>query len=135
MHNLLSEMKPARAEAVFSSISDRILFAVTVSKLIERGYSKKFRRETYCLFCIDDQECFGPTDFSVLEVYELGANARPEVERVVYAIYTNSGVKGLLVDSYGAYTDNISMELFRKLRLGSPMPRPAIKAMTKKMQY
>ena len=110
-------MRPTKSNIFVNRDSDRISFAITVADLIDRGYNHKFRRETSCLFCMDNQKWFWPTDFSVNEIYEFGANAHPDVERLVYAITTHSGTKGILVDSYGVYTDNISKDMFRKLRL------------------
>ena len=108
-------MKQVKVNTVFSAEADRVAFAVTIANLINKGFDQKFRREPTCIFCFGPSEWFSPAEFTVNERYEIGSSFGSESERLVYAITTNSGIRGILVDNDGVYTDNISREMFRKL--------------------
>ena len=83
--------------------------------LINIGYRHKFRREANCIFCLELYAWIPPDQFNVDEVYYFVDSLNPDTDRILYAITTESGIKGTLVDQYGVYADNMSLELNQKL--------------------
>src|SRR6188768_527661 len=76
--------------------------------LKSRGYRQKFRREPGCLSCMDLYQWFFPDDFTVDESYYFGDSSWPDTDRMMYAITTRDGIRGILVDACGVYADTVS---------------------------
>lgn len=57
---------------------------------------------------------------NVVKYYRFEGKTNPADNTVLYVIETNTGEKGLLVDAYGAYSGNISLEMVRKLKIEHP---------------
>jgi hypothetical protein len=56
-------------------------------------------------------------DFNIVDVYRYEGNSDPSDEAAVYAIESTSGLKGILVTSYGAYSDSLSTAMLGKLKM------------------
>ncbi|MGB5436351.1 MAG: phosphoribosylpyrophosphate synthetase [Maribacter sp.] len=88
----------------------------TMRQLQKRGY-------TYDLnLCSEHVECYAlklklhPEDFNVDEVHRFEGMSSTDDNSVLYAIHSKNGIKGLLVDAYGVYAENISEAMRKKLR-------------------
>ncbi|MCX7877288.1 MAG: phosphoribosylpyrophosphate synthetase [Ignavibacteria bacterium] len=79
-----------------------------------RGYILDFNIRGNCIECNDVK--LNPDEFKVEEFYRFEGMTNPDDEEVVYAIVSNTGLKGTLVDAYGAYSDQITGELIKKLK-------------------
>src|SRR6266516_2919413 len=86
-----------------------------VKGLRERGYVKDFNLKENFIVCHEDK--FHPEDFEIVEVYRFEGNSDPGDEAVVYAIESNKGDKGVLVNGYGTSADQISSDLAKKLSI------------------
>ncbi len=53
----------------------------------------------------------------VVEFYRFEGASNPDDNSILYAIETSDGLKGLLVDAYGAYSGNIPRDIVNKLRI------------------
>lgn len=84
-----------------------------VNDLKARGYTMDFNLTENCVVC--HEEKFNPDDFEIVEVYRFEGDTDPADEAIVYAIESNSGLKGVLVNGYGVYADTISAEMAKKL--------------------
>lgn len=84
--------------------------------LKKRGYEADFATQTVCLYCGDLDIRLDPEDFHVDEIYRFEGNSNPDNNTVLYAISSSTGVKGILVDAYGAYSDNLNFEMAKKLQ-------------------
>ena len=84
--------------------------------LKKRGYEADFETSTDCLYCGDLDIRLNPEQFHVDELYRFDASSDPGNNSVVYAISSSTGIKGTLVDRYGAYNDNMNFEMVRKLQ-------------------
>lgn len=96
----------------------------TFSTLIEalddlrsRGYTEDFDLHTDRLNCPAMQLELHPDDFEIVEVYRFEGVTNPSDNEVLYAIESKDGLKGVLVDAYGVYADNISPDLLAKLSI------------------
>ena len=95
--------------------------ADALDDLRKRGYESDFATETVCLYCGDLDIRFDPQDFHIDEVYRFEKDANPEDNSILFAITSSSGVKGILVDSSGAYAERLSFEMVTKLQDHHPM--------------
>lgn len=66
-----------------------------------------------------------PEEFHVDEVYRFEGMTNPDDSSVLYAISSSKGIKGLLVDAYGAYSESISPIMIDKLRIDRDTDRAA----------
>ncbi len=76
-----------------------------VSGLTERGYNFNYKFTDGALHCDSLNRCFYTTDLLITEVYRFESMSDPSDNSVVYAIESKDGIKGLLVDAYGTYSD------------------------------
>lgn len=84
--------------------------------LKKRGYDADFATQTVCLYCSDLDLRLNPEEFSVDEIYRFEGECNPDDSSVLYAISSSTGVKGTLVDAYGAYSDSLSFDMSKKLQ-------------------
>ena len=86
-----------------------------VNGLRRRGFTVDFNLAENCLVCNDTK--FDVNDFEIVEFYRFEGNTDPADEAVVYAIESNKGMKGILVNGYGISADAMSDEMARKLSM------------------
>lgn len=85
-----------------------------VNGLKERGYTLDFNLSSNCLECSGEK--FDPQNFEITEFYRFEGTSDPADESIVYAIESSSGVKGVLVNAFGVYSESLSDEMIRKLK-------------------
>ncbi len=88
-----------------------------LNDLQNRGFHHDFNLLENCIECKSKQNLYDPVQFNVLEVYRFEGMTNPGDNSVLYAIETEDGVKGTLVDAYGVYADSISPNLIAKLNI------------------
>ena len=84
-----------------------------VNGLKERGYSLDFNLKANSLECQGQK--FNAKDFEITEFYRFEGNSDPGDEAVVYAIESRTGLKGVLVNAYGVYSEQLSDDMIKKL--------------------
>ena len=57
-----------------------------------------------------------PDHFQIKEMYRFEGMSNPDDNSVVYAIESNAGDKGVLVDSYGMYAESFTPEMIIKIK-------------------
>ena len=85
-----------------------------------RGFTVDFNLAENCLVCNDATSAssvFDVNDFEIVEFYRFEGNSDPADEAVVYAIQSNTGIKGVLVNGYGISADPMSDEMAKKLSI------------------
>lgn len=92
------------------------LIIARITELKSRGYLLRFRREATCIDCIDLSCTLTPEYFNVDEYYHFEDASNTDTERILYAVSSPRGLKGILVDACFVYEDNISPELAQKLK-------------------
>lgn len=58
---------------------------------------------------------FASEEFEISDVYRYEGNSDPADEATVYAIVSQSGLKGILVTGYGISSNTVSTQMLRKL--------------------
>lgn len=84
-----------------------------VSELKQRGYTLDFNLNESCLEC--QGQNFNPKEFEITEFHRFEGNSDPADEAVVYAIESRNGLKGVLVNAFGVYSEPLSDEMIKKL--------------------
>ena len=96
---------------------DYISLADALEGLKKRGYVEDFNLKENCLECRARQLDIEVADFEVDEVYRFEGDSNPDDSSVLYAISSGKhGIKGVLVDAYGAYASELSADMIEKLR-------------------
>lgn len=89
-----------------------------LADLDRRGYNLDFNLTPEALECKSIDLLLMPEEFEIEEVYRFEGMTDPADSSVVYAIASNVGnLKGVLVDAYGVYAENVSPELLNKLKI------------------
>ncbi len=87
-----------------------------INGLKAQGYTEDFNLKENCIDCQGGKYQLSPDDFKVDTFYRFEGNSDPEDQSVVYAISSEKHkLKGLLVNSYGIYSDAAANELVKKL--------------------
>jgi len=89
-----------------------------VADLEKRGYEYDFTLAEDGLECKSLDLFLMPEEFEIEEFYRFEGMTDPDDSAVIYAISSPVGnLKGVLIDAYGAYAENISPELLNKLKM------------------
>lgn len=94
----------------FDSLTDAL------DDLRKRGYEAEFEPQSDCLYCNNLDLRLYEEDFNIDEVYRFEEDSNPDDNAVVYALTSPTGVKGTIVDGYGASAENLSFEMAKKLQ-------------------
>ena len=88
-----------------------------IQDLKTRGYQNDFNLHPEWIECSPMGAKFAPSEFHVDEVHRFEGATNPDDSSVLFAIRSRSGVKGILVDAYGAYADSLSAEMVKALTI------------------
>ena len=86
-----------------------------IKGLKDRGFTVDFNLSENCLVC--DNAKLDVNDFEIVEFHRFEGDSDPSDEAIVYAIQSNNGMKGVLVNGYGISADAMSAEMARKLNI------------------
>ncbi|MBS1686217.1 MAG: phosphoribosylpyrophosphate synthetase [Bacteroidetes bacterium] len=88
-----------------------------VADLSQRGYKLNFNLSREYLSCADEELHLRPDEFHIDETYRFEGETDPGDEMIVYAVSSEPrSIKGVLVNAYGPYSDEVSAELVAKLQ-------------------
>lgn len=90
-----------------------------LNDLRKRGYTLDFNLTPECLHCTDNDLRLHPEDFEITETYRFEGETNPSDESILYAIQSNGGDKGVLVNAYGPYSDPMTDSMAKKLSFHS----------------
>lgn len=85
--------------------------------LRRRGYTEDLNLKPTCVECPSYNLQLHPEDFTIDEFYRFEGMTNPSDSSIVYAISSNAGLKGVLVDGYGIYSENLNDSMIQKLRI------------------
>lgn len=84
-----------------------------INGLKSRGYTMDFNLAENCIIC--NNEKFNPEDFEIIEFHRFEGETNPSDESVVYAIESKTGLKGVLVNAFGIYSEPMSDAILSKI--------------------
>jgi len=85
--------------------------------LKDRGYTYDFNLKSDCVVCPAFELTLNPESFAVEEFHRFEGMSSTDDNSIVYAISSNEGVKGILVDAYGVYASSLSDAMIRRLSI------------------
>jgi hypothetical protein len=88
-----------------------------IQALKERGYANDFNLHPEWIECPTLDVRLAPDEFHVDEVHRFEGMTDPDDSSVLYAIASKGGLKGVLVDAYGVYSESVSPEIVKKLQI------------------
>lgn len=92
--------------------------SAAVTDLEQRGYEYDFNLAQDCIECKSLDLQLMPEEFEIDEFYRFEGMTDPADSAVIYAISSPVGnLKGVLIDAYGVYAENVSPELLGKLKM------------------
>jgi hypothetical protein len=88
-----------------------------ITKFKEEGYIVDFNLRENCLECHGNYLQIFPGEFIIDKYYRFEGLSDPGDEAVVYAISSPThNIKGILVNGYGIYSENVSDEMIKALK-------------------
>ena len=88
-----------------------------MNDLKKRGYTNDFNVKSDCIECPALQLQLSPEHFVVDEFHRFEGMSSTDDNSIVFAITSDHGVKGLLVDAYGVYASSLSEGMIRRLSI------------------
>lgn len=85
--------------------------------LRSRGYTEDFNLKPTCVECPSRKLRLNPAEFTIDEFHRFEGMSNPSDNSIVYAISSNTGIKGVLVDAYGVYAQNLNDAIIQKLKI------------------
>lgn len=80
-----------------------------LNELYQRGYIHNFRIDETGQMIENPKSRYSPSEVRLLEYHRFEGMTNPSDMSIVYAVETKNGIKGTVVDSYGAAgTDYVS---------------------------
>lgn len=76
------------------------------NQMKREGYTEDFQVVNDALTTYSEDKFYQPEDIRIVNFYRFEGTSDPGDNSVLYVIETRDGVKGTLVDAYGAYSDD-----------------------------
>ena len=86
-----------------------------VDELSRRGYTEHFKAVEGGLQALGTGQRFEPKDLVIRGYYRFEGISDPDDMAIAYALETSSGVRGILVDAFGVYSDPTTSEVLRRV--------------------
>src|SRR5690348_8521299 len=88
-----------------------------INDLKKKGYTEDFELTPNCIQCPSLSLQLHPERFKVDEFHRFEGMSDPDDNSIVFAISSDNGIKGTLVDAYGPYSENLSQAMIEKLTI------------------
>jgi hypothetical protein len=90
----------------------------TMNELRKEGYTEDFNLQQNCLDCRNGQFKVFADEFKVDKFFRFEGASNPSDSAILYAISSDSkNLKGLLVNAYGIYSEQVTDEMLEKLEM------------------
>jgi len=89
----------------------------TLNKMLQQGYDKNFKALDEGLQCLETSKTYLAKDLVVVNFYRFEGISDPSDNSILYVIETNDGLKGTLVDAYGAYSDPLVEKFMKQVKI------------------
>jgi hypothetical protein len=76
-----------------------------LANLQKRGFIHTFDFKDNLLHCLETKISFQPQETKIVEFHRFEGTSDFEDMSVLYAVETNDGTKGTILDAYGTYAD------------------------------
>ena len=86
-----------------------------INALRKKGYTHDFNLKEESLQ--SDNIVLRPKDFKINEFHRFEGESNPDDSSILYAIESHEGIKGILVNGWGMYSEATSAEMVEKLKI------------------
>jgi len=87
-----------------------------INSLRQQGYVEDFNLQTSCIEGRMGKFLLHPNEFQIDKVFRFYGPSDPDDESILYAISSDKyGLKGIMVNGYGASSDSLTQEMIEKL--------------------
>ncbi len=83
------------------------------NKWVQNGYTDTLTVSKEGLYSAKEDKHYSPAQIKVIEFYRFEGPSDPGDNSILYVVETEDGVKGMVVDAYGAYADDSVTKFFR----------------------
>jgi hypothetical protein len=91
--------------------------AQVTNHLVQQGYVNNFKALEDGLSCIETSRVYKSEEIHVVNFYRFEGISDPSDNSILYAIETTDGIKGTLVDAYGAYSDPLVEKFMKQVKI------------------
>jgi hypothetical protein len=88
-----------------------------MNALKEKGFTYDFDFKNKSLY--NDFKEFKPNQLKIVEIHRFEGMTNPDDSSILYAIISDDGQKGLLVDAYGMYADSDKTFFMKEVEIES----------------
>jgi hypothetical protein len=93
-----------------------VTLSETIAELRKQGYTEDFNLQQNCLECRSGQFKVFTDEFKIDKHFRFEGESNPSDAAILYAISSDHhGLKGVLVNGYGIYSETLTDEMTRKL--------------------
>jgi hypothetical protein len=79
------------------------------------GFKENFIVKENLLYAPEADKYYAPVEIRIANFYRFEGTSDPGDSSILYAIETTDGVKGILLDAYGAYSDEMTTNFIREI--------------------
>jgi len=95
-----------------------VTLSETMNELRKQGYTEDFNLRQNCIECRNGEFQVFADDFQVDDFFRFEGASNPSDSAILYAISSDRyGLKGLLVNGYGIYSEPVTDDMLHKLDL------------------
>lgn len=88
-----------------ATTEDMKTLSLCLNKLLSDGYTENFMATDKGIQSVKSNTIYNPGQINVVDFYRFEGASDPADNSILYAIETNDGTKGTLIDAYGMYAD------------------------------
>jgi len=86
-----------------------------INKMILDGYVESFKAEKQGLYAPSKEKYYQPEEVNIINFYRFEGESDPGDSSILYVIETTDGVKGTILDAYGAEGDRHVTDFMNKV--------------------
>jgi hypothetical protein len=86
-----------------------------MNALLKDGFTENFMVKDHLLFAPEANKYFAPAEIRIVNFYRFEGISDPGDSSILYAIETTDGLKGMLTDAYGAYSDEMTTNFIKEV--------------------
>ena len=88
-----------------------------LNDLNKKGYSSTFNIAEGVAICLESKQRYSPEDMMIIEYHRFEGDSSAGDMSVLYVIDCSNGVKGVIVDAYGMYSNKAVSEFIKQVKL------------------
>lgn len=101
---------------VLANLDDMTTLSACTTSLVKRGYEENFSVDNEGLKAQSTEQHYKPSQTHIDNFYRFEGASDPSDNAVLYAIHTDDGKKGMLIDAYGAESSQETDEFIKQVK-------------------